>query len=73
MMRYYGYNVGGGAPTPRESEIVQVGDAHGRIAVYLGEQSARDLAALYGPSDAAHDELVWAIGQAYPAESEAQA
>ena len=45
---------------------VEVGNPHGRIALYLDKQEAEDLAALYGSQDRAHDELLDAVKRAYP-------
>jgi hypothetical protein len=46
--------------------VVEIGNAQGRIAVYLNETEAIDLAHLYGPSDRAYDELMDAVERAYP-------
>jgi GTP-dependent phosphoenolpyruvate carboxykinase len=68
-MRFYGYRLGG-TPPPRTHEIVSVGDAHGRIAVYLDKQAAIDLAFLYGSDDGAAKELMAAVEQASPSGKE---
>lgn len=44
----------------------EIGNAHGRIALYLNEREAIDLAVLYGSGDRAYDELMEAVKQAYP-------
>lgn len=49
--------------------IERIGDAHGRIALYLDEQGARDLAETFGRSDSAYDELMEAVSRAYPPSS----
>lgn len=45
---------------------VEIGNARGRIALYLDETEAIDLAHHYGPGDAAYEELMAAIERAYP-------
>lgn len=45
---------------------VEIGDADGRIALFLNEQSAIDLAHTFGPSDLAYRELLDAVEKAYP-------
>jgi hypothetical protein len=44
-----------------------VGNPRGRIAVWLDEGEAIDLAVMYG-SDGAYDELMQAVERAYPHE-----
>lgn len=44
----------------------EIGDAHGRIALYLNKQSALDLAQMLGPSDMGYDELMLAVSREYP-------
>lgn len=43
-----------------------VGNAHGRIALWLDEVEALDLAEHYGRHDLAYDELTKAVERAYP-------
>lgn len=49
-----------------DAGVEQIGDAHGRIALMLDKQGALDLAATFGPSDSAYDELLAAVARAYP-------
>lgn len=51
---------------PHESHVVKIGNSRGRIALYLDETEAIDLAHHYGPGDLAYDELMDAVEQAYP-------
>ena len=46
--------------------IIYIGTTGGRIAVLCDEEDAYELAALYGPSDSFYEEIVGAIGRAYP-------
>jgi hypothetical protein len=48
--------------------VVEIGNARGKIAVYLDETEAIDLAYLYDPRDVAHRELMEAVEVAYPKE-----
>lgn len=48
---------------PNEQHI---GDADGRIALWLNEQGAHDLADVFGVEDKAREELLDAIERAYP-------
>jgi hypothetical protein len=50
--------------------VVHIGNARGKIAVYLDETEAIDLAYLYGPRDDAYRELMEAVETAYPKEDE---
>ena len=50
--------------------VVHIGNASGKIAVYLDETEAIDLAYLYGPRDDAYRELMEAVEIAYPKEDE---
>lgn len=50
--------------------VVEIGDADGRIAVYLNESSAIDLAYLYDSRDPFRSELLNAVSVAYPAPDE---
>lgn len=43
-----------------------IGNARGRIAVWLDESEAIDLAEFYGPGDEAHAEIMAAVERAYP-------
>jgi hypothetical protein len=45
---------------------VEIGDADGRIALYLNERSAIDLAYLLHSDDLGHRELLDAVEKAYP-------
>lgn len=52
-------------------KVVKIGDVHtGRIALYLDEQAAIDLAWLYGPRDGFFDEIMLAVEEAYPPPSD---
>jgi len=49
------------------------GEVHlgnGKIAVWLDEKDAIDMAHHYGPSDRFYDELMYAVKLAYPKEDE---
>ena len=48
---------------PNEQHI---GDLHGRIAFWMDERTAIDLAVLYGPRDLAYREIMDAVERAYP-------
>lgn len=50
--------------------IVKIGNPRGRIALYLDETEAIDMAHHYGPGDGAYDELMQAVERAYPPESD---
>lgn len=50
--------------------VAHIGNAHGKIAVYLNESEAIDLAHHYGPGDAAYDEIMEAVEVAYPKDVE---
>jgi hypothetical protein len=50
--------------------VVEIGNARGRIALYLDETEAIDLAHQYGPGDRAYDELMDAVEKAYPPPAE---
>lgn len=50
--------------------VVEIGNAHGRIALYLDEREAIDLAEHYGRSDEAYRELMEAVEKAYPPPSD---
>jgi hypothetical protein len=66
-MRFYG-NVEDARAAARGSyrePIVEIGNAHGRIALYLDETEAIDLAGLYGSYDLAYEELLEAVEKAY--------
>ena len=47
---------------------VHIGNRKGRIAVWLDEQEAHDMAAHYGHQDGFSAELIKAIDEAYPPE-----
>lgn len=46
--------------------VVEIGSAHGRIALYLTETEAIDLAHLYGLDDIGAREIMEAVEKAYP-------
>jgi hypothetical protein len=48
-----------------------IGNARGRIAVWLDESEAIDLAHHFGPRDLAYTELLEAVERAYPRDPEA--
>lgn len=48
------------------SDIVRIGNCRGRIALYLDETDAIDMAEHYGSADGAYDELMAAVAKAYP-------
>ena len=48
----------------------EIGDADGRIALFLNEQSARDLADLLSHDDLGRKEILDAIARAYPKEAD---
>jgi hypothetical protein len=45
---------------------VHIGSNKGKIAVWLNESEAIDMAHTYGPSDRFYDELMYAVSLAYP-------
>ena len=49
---------------------VKIGNPRGRIALYLDETEATELAEHYGPGDLAYDELMQAVEAAYPGREE---
>lgn len=55
----------------RHATAVHIGDAKGRIALWLDEQSAWDLADLFRHEDLGRKEIIDAILKAYPKEEEA--
>lgn len=50
--------------------IVEIGNPRGKIALYLDEQEAIDMAWHYGPRDTFYDEMMKAVEQAYPPPSD---
>lgn len=48
------------------NDVVEIGSNHGKIAVFLTESEAIDLAHLYGMDDRAAQELMQAVEVAYP-------
>lgn len=54
------------------SAVYAIGNLHGRIAIHLDADEAEALAALYGPGDEAHYELLEAVRVAYPRREAAQ-
>jgi hypothetical protein len=50
----------------RNPEVVEIGSAHGKIALYLTETEAIDLAHLYGLDDTGAQEIMEAVEKAYP-------
>lgn len=53
-----------------EQGIVRIGNPQGRIALYLDDTEAIDIAEFYGPRDYAYRELMDAVERAYPKEEE---
>lgn len=47
---------------------VHIGNPRGRIALWLDDTEAIDMALHYGPGDGAYRELMEAVEKAYPAE-----
>lgn len=52
---------------PDRNGVVHIGSAHGKVAVYLTETEAYDLADLYGHGDSFSTEIIDAAIAAYPA------
>ena len=50
----------------RDPHVVEIGSAHGKIALYLTEAEAIDLAHLYGLDDIGAQEIMEAVETAYP-------
>lgn len=50
--------------------VVEIGNPRGRIALYLDEAEARNLAAIFPPPNMGGAELLEAIKKAYPAAAE---
>lgn len=50
----------------RREQVIEIGDEDGRIALYLNEPAAIDLAHTFGPSDSAYNEIMDAVERAYP-------
>lgn len=50
------------------SGVIEIGNAHGRIALFLDETEAIDLAGMYGVQDGAYREIMDAVEKAYPPE-----
>lgn len=55
---------------PDRDGVVRVGNARGKVALYLDEVEAFLLADLYGDRDSCREELINAAIAAYPEESE---
>ena len=51
-----------------KTPIIEIGDADGKIALYLNERSANDLLAMFRYDDLFSIELGEAIDKAYPVE-----
>lgn len=57
---------------PNSDGIVRVGNTRGRIALYLDETEAVDLAYKYGLDDEGAKELLAAVEAAYPEAAESE-
>jgi hypothetical protein len=55
---------------PGRNGVVEIGNAHGKVAVYLDEREAIDVALMYGDGDGMYDEILAAVEAAYPREAE---
>ena len=53
-----------------KGHTVHIGNARGRIAVWLDEEEAIDMAEHYGSRDLFSEELMWAVEKVYPKEEE---
>jgi len=53
-------------PIPKEWEIVKIGNAHGKIALYLDKEEAIAVAMAFPYPDDTWDEIMEAIKKAYP-------